>query len=578
MTDTNQSSRDAAPGGAPPDVSADLPLRIEQLQAAQAALEQENKNLRYLVESVIAHRQQSHTELVLLLTNLVSKLPMNEVGLIISKLVEHNSNVSHYLAALAKGTADVPIPEPSVLKTLDQARRDLQSAIHPLVEELVKSQTPIEPALIESLNSNPEVFFSAPAIRAWRCFVKGQVPRERIAREFGDPALKCCVDMTTDPKLNPRPKPEEIVMGFRGDFEVCLSQDTELAPERKEKLLDLFKRVQRSKSNSPEARAERTVFQKLSFFIELLHYYEHQNTEPADVMFAQRLPVLVEQLAASHEVLSDGAIRQIEDLLAHIVNTDHRQMVINNVGKGGGTTRTLKYILTMRSDKIGNPDPVAVEFVRHLIPAQSARPPAAAELSPLLRLLDPERQKAVVRALAHTDRVRKLDAEAAAKSLAAELGLASFEQAKAAEMLPPRVEREVAWSRIRDMVAHRADPASLAATIRERLSAHYESDEIRESWMVLTEADPMSFIRVFCLLPYLAGGKTDPIAKPVMETYLTRLVHEKYAGTYNRVLTSLRNIFKTKPDSPTLQTFVALCKWASPDAAGRIVADIGIHH
>lgn len=555
----------------------DVQLRLEQIEASQAALDQEHRNLRYLIESVIAHRLQSHSELVLLLTNLVSKLPINDVGLIISKLVEHNTNVSQYLAALSKGTADVPIPEPNVLKTLDHAKKDLRAAVGPLVEALIRLKPPVEPALLETLPANPDVFFTPAAVRAWRCFVKGQVPRERVVREFGEAALKCCVDMTTDPKLNPRPRTEEIVLGFKDDFESCLASETGIQPEQKEKLLELYRRVQETKTNSDQARAQRAAFQKLSFFIELLYYYEHQSTEPADVVFAQRLPVLVEQLAVTGENPDEASVQQAEELLSHIVHPDHRQMVINNVGKGGGPARTIKYILTLRSEKLDNPDPIAIELVRHLLPAQSQTTPKPADLLPLLRLLPQARQKAVLRAIGHTDRLRKQDADVLAKALAADLGIVNIEEAKPAAQVPPEVERELAWGRIKDMVAQRSDAVSLANAIRERLNAHYESEEIRQSWVVLTDADPMSFIRVFCQLPYLPGGKTDPIAKPVMESYLTRLVHEKYASTYHRVLTSLRNIHKTKPDSPTLQTFMALCRWASPEAAAKIAADVGMH-
>src|SRR5512146_1911410 len=88
----------------------ELTLRVERLEAEKVALEAENKALRLLLERVIEHRQKSHGELILLLTYLVSKLPLNDVGVIVSKLVEHNTNVSQVLAALAKGAADVVLP------------------------------------------------------------------------------------------------------------------------------------------------------------------------------------------------------------------------------------------------------------------------------------------------------------------------------------------------------------------------------------------------------------------------------------------------------------------------------------
>ena len=86
----------------------------------------------------------------------------------------------------------------------------------------------------------------------------------------------------------------------------------------------------------------------------------------------------------------------------------------------------------------------------------------------------------------------------------------------------------------------------------------------------------MSLIRIFCQLPYLPSGKTDPIARTVLETYVTRLLHEKYAATYQKVVKSLRNMFQAKPDSPTLLNFTALVRWVSPEASNRLHADIGM--
>ena len=130
--------------------------------------------------------------------------------------------------------------------------------------------------------------------------------------------------------------------------------------------------------------------------------------------------------------------------------------------------------------------------------------------------------------------------------------------------------------RIKELIAQRSDAATVANVIRDRLHAKYDVDEIRQSWITLTEADPMSLIRIFCQLPFRADGKTDPIARTVLETYVTRLTHEKYAVTYNKVLTSLRNMFHAKPDSPTLLNFVALVKWADPEAVNKLCGDVGM--
>src|SRR5512141_53898 len=109
----------------------ELSSKVARLEAEKTGLETENKLLRTLFERAVEHRQKSHTELVLLLTGLVSKLPINDVGVVVSKLIEHNNNVSQYLAALINGAADAPLPQPAVLQTLEQTRRELTAAIKP---------------------------------------------------------------------------------------------------------------------------------------------------------------------------------------------------------------------------------------------------------------------------------------------------------------------------------------------------------------------------------------------------------------------------------------------------------------
>lgn len=555
----------------------ELKGKVTQLETERAGLEAENKLLRLLLERSIEHRQKSHGELVLLLTSLVSKLPINDVGVIISKLVEHNTNCSDYLAGLVKGATDAPLPQHALLQNLEQTKRDLRAALRPLAEELLKLEAPFEKDLLESYLADPELFFSPRAIRANRGFIKGQLTRERVIREFGAEALAFFNDLTTDPKLNPRPKPEEIALAFRSDFEAVYEQNPGLPRAGRDELRSLFRRVQRSRANTPEARAQRCAFLKLSFLIELLHYYEHQNTEPADVMFAQRLPALIEQLMTSgaHAVPDDDLVKEAEDLLHYIINPDHRLAVINNIGKSAESGKTLKFILRLRTETTPDEHHLAAEFVRHLVPGSKA--PSAEDLARVLRLAHPVMQRLVLRTFMHTDRLRRPEAEALARAVAAQLGVTGLDhEPKAAQPISPELDRQMAWSRIKDLVSRRSDPATVANAIRDRLNAKYDADEIRESWIALTEADPILLIRVFCLLPYLPSGKTDPIARPVLETYVSRLVHEKYAATYHRIVTSLKNMYKAKPDAPTLVNFVTLVRWVSPDAASKLTADIGM--
>lgn len=555
----------------------ELKLKVEQLNAGCDALEKENHNLRQLIGRVIEHRQKSHGELVMLLTGLVSKLPINDIGVTVAKLVEHNNNVNEVLAALVHGKADAPMPMPAMLKALDQTKRDLLAAIKPAVEELVRLQPPLEGALLEGLVTQPESFFSPKAVRANRCFLKGHVPKERIVREFGEAALVFFNDLTTDPKLNPRPKPDEIALGFKNDFEALFQANPNLLPDKRAALLALYQQVQRSKSPGEPALTQRHAFTRLSFLIELLHYYENQNTEAPDVIFAQRLPALIEQLVVTgpEADLNDQLIQQAEQLLDFVIHPDHRQMVVNNVGKGGGTARTLKFVLKFRAEEVAEMDHLIPEFIRHLIPPR--QPPPTATLLAVLKLIHPVMQRHIVKAIRTWERIRKEDAEALAKKLADELGLKGIEQeVKASSSMSLETERQIAWEGVKELIARRADPGDIATAIRDRLHARYDADEVKESWIILIEADVMTLIRTFCQLPYLADGSTDPIARAVMETYVTRLTHEKYAAAYTKVVHSLRNMFKAKPDSPTLVNFLALVKWVDGTAAAKLSADIGM--
>ena len=553
----------------------DLQLRVQQLEAERAVQDQENKTLRLLLERVIEHRKKSHGELVSVLTTLVSKLPINDVGVVISRLVEHNNMVNEASASLSGGKHDDPLLQPALLKTLDKTKRDLTAAIKPLVGELLQLDAPFEAGMLQGLVTQPESFFAPAMARANRCFVKGQVPRDRIVREFGDEALGLFKDVTTDVKFNPRPKPEEIVLTFANDFEAQLQQNPGLTPARRNELLALHQKVRASRDASESARAQKSAFLKLSFVIELLHYYENQSTESPDVIFAQRLPPLIEQLVLTgDDKLDEKLIQQAEALLAHIINRDHRQAVINNVGKAGGTAKTLRFVLTFRAEKIPDPGPLSVEFIKHLIPADKVPSPAA--LTTVFRLVPDGRHQKIVEAILATDRLRKADAEILGKTVAKELGLPEL-PATGAAALSPEKEQQLVWERIKELIASRASPSEITAAIRSRLHAKYDSDEVKMSWLTLTESDAMTLVRVFCLMPYLPDGQTDPIARAILESYATRLTHEKYAATYTKVVGALRNLFKVKADSPTLVNFITLVKWVDVESAARLAKDIGMN-
>jgi hypothetical protein len=551
----------------------DLTLRMQQSETEYTALESENKALRSLIERVVEHRKKSHGELVNLITTLVTKLPINDVGVIVSRLVEHGASVNEVSAALVNGKNEENLLQPAILKALDRTRRDLTAAIKPLAEELIQLDAPLDHAMLRALVTQPDSFFAPATVRAGRSFVKGQVAREQIVKDFGEEALIFFKDLTTDAKFNPRPKPEQIMLGFRSDFEELLAQNPNVLSAKRAELVALHKKILQSRAS----RAQKEAFLKLSFVLELLHYYENQSTESPDVIFAQKLPPLVEQLVVTSETdnLDENLIKQAEALLAFIINADYRQAVVNNFGKAGGAARTLRFVLTFRSAIFTEHDPVTAEFVKHLLGAQ--KNPQPQPLAAVLRLVGTESQKNIVRAIANSDRLRREDAEALGKVLIKELGLPEFPTAAKSEAGVSSDKAQMsAWDIIKELIASRASPNEITEAIRKQLHGKYDADEVKQSWLVLAESDPMALVRVFCLLPYLPDGQTDPVARAVLESYANRLTHEKYAATYARVVHALKNLFKVKADSPALVNFIALVKWVDPDSAAKIAKDIGM--
>jgi hypothetical protein len=275
--------------------------------------------------------------------------------------------------------------------------------------------------------------------------------------------------------------------------------------------------------------------------------------------------------------MDEQSLALAESLLGFISSSGHRLMVINNVGKGGGAGKTLKFLLRLRAEKTAGSetDHVILEFVKHLLSSETV--PLTDSLAVILRFLTPEMQRLVVRALMHCDRIRKDQAEALGKALATELGLKGLiEQVKAEAGDPAQLERIRAWARIKDLISRRSDAGTIAAAIRDRLHAKYDAEEIKQSWVTIIEADSLSMIKIICQLPYLADGKTDSIARTILESHVTRLTHEKYAGTYKKVVNSLKSMFSTRPDNPTVVNFMALVRWVSPEAANKMSHDIGM--
>ena len=173
-----------------------------------------------MVERSIEHRQKSHGELILLLTGLVGKLPINDVGVVVSRLVEHNARLGEMCGALTKGNIDAGLPQPTILKALDDTKRDLLNALKPAVEELLQLDAPFEPEMLRALITEPKLFFSPAMVRANRCFVKAPgAARARGAwSSSGEEALIFFNDMTrfgpeAESALGPKPD------GNRAEFQ-----------------------------------------------------------------------------------------------------------------------------------------------------------------------------------------------------------------------------------------------------------------------------------------------------------------------------------------------------------------------
>lgn len=546
----------------------DLTLRVEQLETGNTALEQENKNLRQLLERAVEYRKKSHGELVTLITTIVSKMQLNEVGVLVARLMEHGQHVNEISTALINGKNEDTMLQPAILKALDKTKRDLNAQIKALVDELIKLNTPLETAMLQSLAEKPDNFYSHAVVRASRGFVKGQVPRERILREFGESALVFFKDLTTDPKLNPRPKQDEIMLAFAADFDALLQQNPGAAAGKHAELVALHQKARDVRGN----RAQKSAFLKLCFVIELLHYYENSSTESPDVIFAQRMPPLIEQLIVTGEndVPDENLIKQAEALLAMVINPDHRMAIVNNFGKSGGLARTMRFILTFRTLTFNEHDPVTLDFMKHLL-GLAQKLTASTFVGPL-KLINAAGQKAVVRCMLNSGRVRREEAEPIAKAILQEIGMPEQEVFQKVE----NAASGGGWDHVKLLIASRAAPNDITVAIRNRLHQKYDSDEVKESWLILAESEPLTFVRVFCLLPYLPDGQTDPIARAVLESYANRLTHEKYAATYTKVVGALKNLFKVKADSPALVNFVSLVKWVDPASADKIARDVGM--
>ena len=219
-----QSENSAVPVAAVEEIQKswhELTLKVRQLDAELTMVEQENKVLRSLLERIVEHRQKSHAEMVSILTSLVTKLPINDIGVIVSRLVEHNLQVNEVCAALAKGKMDDNQLQPVILKVLERTKDELAADLKATVGELLKLDTPLDTGMLQSLVEKPDNFFHPGVPPRQPRFRQGTNSARAHRQGFGEEALVFFRDLTTDPKLNPHPKPDEIMLGIPGRFRVA---------------------------------------------------------------------------------------------------------------------------------------------------------------------------------------------------------------------------------------------------------------------------------------------------------------------------------------------------------------------
>jgi len=83
-------------------------------------------------------------------------------------------------------------------------------------------------------------------------------------------------------------------------------------------------------------------------------------------------------------------------------------------------------------------------------------------------------QLLVVNAIMSCDRLRMDEAEALGKAVGTILGVKGLELVKAPQNVPPEIERQLAWEKIKDLITRRNDPNVISAAIRDRL--HFRPD------------------------------------------------------------------------------------------------------
>ena len=214
------------------------------------------------------------------------------------------------------------------------------AALKPLVEELSQLDTPLETETLQARWRAGVVFLAAGHSPQPLFCQRLALARERIVRDFGA-GVVFFNDLTTDPKLNPNPKPQEIVLAFKSDFESLLQQNPAVVPDKRNDLMALYRKDARCKETTAEARLEDRFRQALvrDRVAAFLRASKHRS---AGYHFAQRLPALIEQLvivAPQQETLDPGIDQPGGNVDGSVINPDHL-MIINNVGKGSALGKT----------------------------------------------------------------------------------------------------------------------------------------------------------------------------------------------------------------------------------------------
>jgi len=152
----------------------------------------------------------------------------------------------------------------------------------------------------------------------------------------------------------------------------------------------------------------------VSLLLELLHYYENQNTEAPDAVFASGCrPHRAVGAQRPQDKLDERLITQAEGLLAYVITPEHRQWWLTTWAKPAEPRRASIRHASARGKVLASDPDTSFAISSNT----SSRPESAParSLVPVLSLIPADMQLLVIVGIMDCDRIRKPEAEALAK-------------------------------------------------------------------------------------------------------------------------------------------------------------------